>query len=132
MLSIDSRSTYGRLQFPTQDEIQILKVIYAAACDMSNTNMWKLRDRIKATDQDAVRVLSYIHTSDLDSRPHITLLYTLNPQEIVHIIAKLDDSTQRWAYVKIDTAVETHLTRNLKSPKHYNWQQLETYGTLGQ
>lgn len=133
MLSIDGRSQYGRLQggnFSMQDEIQVLKIIYAAASDMSNSNMWQLRALLKSPNQDTVRVLSYIHTSDLDARPHITLLYTGDPQAIIHILAQFDGQG-RWTYTGMDSARDTRSPRTLKSPKHLTWDSLETFATLG-
>ena len=141
MLRIDNQSGYGKLaggDFAYQDEIQVLRIIYAAACDTTtiggfpNPTVAKLKASLMSAQQGGVRLLSDIHISPLDQRPHLTLLFPPPPGEgtIIHIVAKFNQRSYRWEYLRTDPAQATTRPRNFVNGKDYSWARLESYGNM--
>lgn len=129
MLRVDNRAGYGKLEggeFSEQDEIQILKIIYAAAC-ANDPIAAELRAKLMMPEPDTVRLLSYIHTSPNDQRPHITLLYPqpLKQQRVMHITATFNTRRTAWEYQGAGFAVATNRRRNFASGKDIRWSTLE-------
>jgi hypothetical protein len=136
MLATDSRWQYAILdprEFALQTELQVLSIIYHAA----EAN-YILGQRIKYNGQNAeniaARLLSGIHTSALDTDPHLTILLpamlSTDPDKIYHIVASFNRHKIRWTYASVKDARDTTRARRLASPKYFRWDQLVRYKDL--